>query len=60
MAPIEYSPNEKGIMTPMEYTPWFIAPKEKVWFYERLFFEVVNVIVKDEKIQCKRCNVYKN
>ena len=35
MAPVEYSPNGKGIMASMEYTPWFIAPMEKAWFYER-------------------------
>ena len=28
---------------------WFIAPMEKAWFYERLFFEVVIVMVKDKK-----------
>ena len=26
---------------------WFIAPMEKAWFYERLFFEVVIVMIKD-------------
>ena len=36
----------------IEYTPQFIAPIEKAWFYERLFIEVVmvkykNVMVKD-------------
>ena len=34
-------------MAPIEYTPWFIDPMEKVWFYERFFIEVV--IVKNEK-----------
>ena len=39
-------------MEPMEYTPWFIAPMEKTWFYERFFIEMVmvkykNVMVKD-------------
>ena len=28
---------------------WFIAPIDKAWFHERLFFEVVIVVVKDEK-----------
>ena len=27
-----------------------IAPMERVWFYERLSFEVVIVMVKDKKI----------
>ena len=39
-------------MAPMEYTPWFIAPIEKAWFYERFFIKVVmakykNVMIKD-------------
>ena len=33
---------------------------EKAWFYERLFFKVVIVLVKELKIQYKRYNVYKN
>ena len=45
MAPMEYSPNGKDIMTPMEYTPWFISS----CFYETFFFEGVMVMVKDEK-----------
>ena len=28
-----------------------MAPIEKTWFYERLFFEVEIVMVKDNKIQ---------
>ena len=39
ITPQEYSPNGKAIMTPME----------KTWFYEKLFFEVVIVMVKDKK-----------
>ena len=43
---------EKALMAPIEYTPQFIVPIEKAWFYERLFIEVVmvkykNVMVKD-------------
>ena len=33
---------------------------EKVWFYERLFFEVVIVMTKDKKKQYERWNVNKN
>ena len=28
---------------------WFIAPMEKPWFYERLFFKEIIGMVKDEK-----------
>ena len=30
-------------------TSWFIAPMEKEWFCERLFFEVIITMVKDKK-----------
>ena len=45
-------PQWKSIMVPMEY-----SPMEEAWFYIRLFFEVVMVMVKDKrkynkKIQC--------
>ena len=30
---------------------------EKAWFYEKLFFKVVIVMVKNNKIQHKRYNV---
>ena len=34
----------------MEFTPMvYIAPVEKAWFYVRFFFEVVIVMVKDER-----------
>ena len=49
MAPMEYSPNGKDIMTPMEYTPWFMSSMEKSCFYETFFFEGVMVMVKDKK-----------
>ena len=51
-----YDPNGGGTMTPMEYNLMFIAPIEKAWFYEKLFFEVVIVMVKDKKIEYKRYN----
>ena len=52
------SPNGKGIIFGPNVPPWFIAPMEKVWFYERFFFEVVMVKVRDKrkynkKMQCK-------
>ena len=43
MVPMEYSPNGKGVMAPMEYTPMVYSPNE------RLFFEVIIIIVKDKK-----------
>ena len=51
---------EKALRLQWNITPWFIAPMEKAWFYERLFFKVVIVLVKELKIQYKRYNVYKN
>ena len=58
--PVKYSPNEKDIMASMEYTLTVRAPVEKTLFFERLFFEVVIIIVKYKKIQHKRYNVNKN
>ena len=50
MAPMKYIPNKKGIMIPIGYTLMVYSPKEKAWFYERLFSEVVMVMVKGKKI----------
>ena len=55
---MDYSPNGKGIMMPMDIPSWFIAPKEKAWFYKRFFFETVMVMVNNKrkgnkKIQCQ-------
>ena len=47
---MEYSPNEKDIMVPVEYTPMVNSPNRKKWFYEKLFLKVVMVMVKDKKI----------
>ena len=47
MTSLRYRPNGKDIMAIMETT----------WFCERLFFEVLIVMVKDKKIQYKRYNV---
>ena len=49
MAPMEYSPNGKGIWRQWNIPLWFVAPMEKSCFYERLFFEEVMVMVKDYK-----------
>ena len=40
---------EKALWLQWNISPWFIAPVEKVWFYEKLFFEVAMVMVKKEK-----------
>ena len=40
---------EKPLWPQWNLLSWFIAPMEKVLFYERLFFEVVIDIVKDIK-----------
>ena len=50
---------EKPLWPQWNLLSWFIAPMEKVLFYERLFFEVVIDIVKDIKIQYKRYRVHK-
>ena len=42
-------PMEKTLWPQLNIPSWFIAPIEKAWFYERLFFEVVIVMVKDKK-----------
>ena len=52
----KHSPNGKGIMAPVNYTPWFLAPIEQAWFYKRFFNEVVmvknkNAIGKDKIVQ---------
>ena len=48
-SPMEYSPDGKGIIVPMEYTHMVYNPNGKAWFYERLFFLVVIATVKDKK-----------
>ena len=48
---------EKALWPQENVTSWFIAPTEKAWFYKRLFFEVVIVMVKEKKMQYKRYNV---
>ena len=53
-------PMEKALWSQWNIATWFIASVEKAWFYERLLFEVVIVMVKDKKRQNKRNNVNKN
>ena len=53
-----FGPNDKRIIAPMEHTPMVYILNEKCMVYERFFFEVVMVIVKDErkynkKMQCQ-------
>ena len=40
---------EKALWPQWSITPLFLAPREKAQFYEKLFFELVIVMVKDEK-----------
>ena len=48
---------EKTLWSQWNIPSCFIAPVEKVWFYERLNLEVVIVMVKDKKTQYKRCKI---
>ena len=36
---------------------WFRAPMEKAWFYERMCFEVITVMVKVKKMQYKEYTI---
>ena len=47
------APIEKALWPIWSVSSQFIALMEKAWFYETLFFEVITVIVKDEKMQYK-------
>ena len=40
---------EKALWPQWSITPLFLAPMEKAQFYEKLFFVLVIVIVKDKK-----------
>ena len=45
---------EKTWLRPQWNTPsWFAAQMDRTWFYERLFFEAVIVMVKDNQFQCQ-------
>ena len=48
MAPMEYNRNGKGIMAPRMYILIIYSPIKKVWFYERLFLELVMAMVKEK------------
>ena len=39
MVPIEYSPNGKDIMTPIEYTSMVYSPNGKLMFLWNIFFQ---------------------
>ena len=39
------APVEKALWLQWKIRPWFIAPMEKAWFYEKFFFKVVVVVV---------------
>ena len=54
------APVEKILWPQLNIPSWFIFSMEKACFYERLFFEVVIIMVKDKKIQYKRNNVCQN
>ena len=46
---------EKALWTQLNIPSWFIVSMEKAWFYERLFFEMVIIIMaKDKKTQHKK------
>ena len=47
------SPIEKALWPQENVISWFIAPMEKAWFYKRLFFDVVIVMVKEKKNSIK-------
>ena len=51
---------EKALWSPMEYSLMVYSPMEKVLLYERLFFEVVIVMVKDKKTRHKRYHTNQN
>ena len=49
---------EKVKLSGNKYIHFLITPVEEIWIYERLFIEIVMVIVKDStKVQYKRNNI---
>ena len=52
IAPMEktwfMAPMEKTLWSQWNLPSWSIAPMEKAWLCERLFFEVVIIMVKDK------------
>ena len=51
---------EKALWPKWSITLLFLAPMEKAPFYDKLLFELVIVMVKDNKMQHKRSNVSQN
>ena len=51
------APMEKVLLFQWSIFSWFVALMEKAWFYKRLFFEKVTVVVKDKKVQYKRYTI---
>ena len=43
------APMEMGLWSQWSIIPLFLDPVEKTWFYEKLFFELAIVMVKDKK-----------
>ena len=43
---------EKSSWPQWNISQWFIAAMEKVWFHEKIFFEIVMVMVEDKRIYC--------
>ena len=55
---LNLTPMENVLWRQWKIPPWFIVPLEKVWFYKRLFLEMVIVMVKykrkcSKKMQCQ-------
>ena len=40
---------EKALWPQWNITAWFIGQVEKVWFHEKSFFELLMVMVKEER-----------
>ena len=49
MVQMEYSPNGKDIMAPVEYIASLITSMKKAQFYEGFFFEVSMVMLKHKR-----------
>ena len=54
------APMEKALWPQLNIPSKFIVSMEKAWFYEKFFFEVITIMVKDTKIQQNRNNVCQN
>ena len=56
VAPMKYSPNGKGIMAPIKYTPMVYSPKLKDLVLWNIVFRSVIIMVKDKKNTMKNIN----